>query len=101
MAIPNILGGDPPAMQALAGKLESVSGRLGAMRAKLSRELAGLEWVGVDATRFRGEWSGTYAPALQRMVEDLSRAGRDMRGEADKQIRASGPSGGGGGGGTW
>ena len=89
MSSPGVLGGDPPAMRTLAGRLEAVSAQLSAVRTNVGAEIDAVEWLGADATRFRKEWLGTYVPALKQLIDDLNGAAVNIRGDADLQDRTS------------
>lgn len=82
-------GMDPQAVRAFAGQLSSDADQIDNIINTLSSQLHGLQWVGADATRFNGDWDGTYRPQLHSVSNALRNAATVANSNASQQEEAS------------
>ena len=82
-------GMDPQAVRAFAGQLTSDADQIDSIINTLSAQLHGLQWIGADATRFNGEWDGTYRPQLHSVSNALRSAANVANANAAQQEQAS------------
>ena len=57
-------GMDTESVEALSADLRDAGARVEALEARLTARLAGTEWIGLDATRFRDDWDARLRPTL-------------------------------------
>jgi uncharacterized protein YukE len=82
-------GMDPDAVRAFAHQLTSDAEQIDNIINSLTGQLHGLHWVGNDATRFTGEWDGTYRPQLHAVSNALRDAANVATANANQQDQAS------------
>lgn len=86
---PGFLGSDVVAQQRLEAVLTGAAGSFATIRTQLTRQLADLDWRGPDGTSFRQQWTGAYAPFLQRIGEAMTTAAGDIARQRGQQETAS------------
>ncbi len=69
-----IYGMDTENVSALAQQLAEVAERVRAIEQRLTANLAGTEWVGLDRTRFESDWTAQHVVALRQAAEALDEA---------------------------
>lgn len=82
-------GMDPDAVRAFASQLTNDADQIDTIINALSAQLSGVRWDGADATRFRGEWDGTYRPQLHSVGNALRNAASVANANAAQQEQAS------------
>lgn len=85
----NFTGMDINGVRTLAGQLDQAASQIKDLVGRLSGALEGTQWVGPDATRFRGDWSGTHVAALNNVANNLAQASQIARQNASEQESAS------------
>lgn len=74
-----VFRGDYDQLKTIAGTLRSQGDAVKAMNQRLKsaqQTLEGGDWIGVGATKFYQEMNGQVHPALQKLANALSEAGR-------------------------
>jgi hypothetical protein len=89
-----LYGADVGQLRDLAGSFDLAAGRLDSGRLSVSHRIQVRAWMGPIAVRFRLTWDSQYSSALSHVAEDLRRAARELRTNADEQQRASTAEGG-------
>lgn len=84
------LGLDPDQMDALASKMTTEAGTIKQIATAITGQLNSTWWQGPDAERFKGEWQGTHAAALNRAAEALDAVSQLVKQEASQQRQVSG-----------
>ena len=85
----SFVGMEIAAVRQLAMQLGAKADEIDQLAAQLTQQLAGTQWVGSDATRFRDDWQSVHVPAL-RNVSGAVRTARDAATRnADEQDQAS------------
>lgn len=84
-----LYGMDIQAARDLVRVMNSDSDTINQLTARLTQQLESTTWLGPDAQRFRGDWSGQYVPALQNVVRALQENALVLSQQADDQERAS------------
>ncbi|MBR7828538.1 WXG100 family type VII secretion target [Actinospica sp. MGRD01-02] len=82
-------GMDPEAVRAFASQLSNDAEQIDNIINSLTGQLHGVQWVGADAARFRGEWDGTYRPQLHSVSNALRDAANVANSNAAQQEQAS------------
>lgn len=94
MTSPGFLGSDPVKLRALGGMMTTNAQALTQIRTATSKQVQALDWHGKDRTDFLGQWTSSYAPALDRVAQALQAASKHLNGQAAQQEQASGARGG-------
>lgn len=94
------LGADVEALDRTAGVFADQSRRLTTVASLLSLHIRSAWWEGRDGHEFTSRWTGTHAPTLRRVADELAERGDALRRQAEQQRRASQGAGGGVGGGA-
>lgn len=89
----SVYGADVGQLRDLAVAFDGAAGRLDAGRLSIGSRIQMRLWVGPVAARFRLSWDSQYSRMVHQMAEDLRRAARELRDNADQQERASAASG--------
>jgi uncharacterized protein YukE len=87
--MPGFLGMDTDAIRNLAAQFDSKAGEIDQIANVLTATLNGARWEGPDATRFRGDWSGTHHPQLTAVAQALREAATAAKNNAMQQENAS------------
>lgn len=87
--MPGYLGMDTDAIRNLAGQLNSKAGEIDQIANLLTSTLNNARWDGPDATRFRGDWTGTHHPQLSAVAQALREAATAANNNAIQQENAS------------
>lgn len=82
-------GMDPEAVRAFANQLSNDAEQIDNIINTLTGQLHGVQWTGADATRFRGDWDGTYRPQLHSVSNALRDAANVANSNAAQQEQAS------------
>ncbi|MFV8228602.1 hypothetical protein [Mycolicibacterium fortuitum] len=86
----NLVGADVDQLRKLARQLDASADTLRSAAkslGSLTSDVSG--WRGVDADRFRSDWSGVSIPAVNGTVDALRRGAEMIRRNADEQEQAS------------
>lgn len=84
-----IWGADVAQLKTLGTKLQAGSQEIDNQKAMLTKVLAGTEWKGPDAEKFRNEWNGEHVAALTRVSQALQQASQQASRNAADQESAS------------
>lgn len=82
-------GMDTDAVRALAGQLNGKAAEIEQIANMLTATLNGVHWEGPDATRYRGDWTGTHHPQLTVVAQALREAAAAANNNASQQEAAS------------
>lgn len=85
----SFLGMDISAVRSMAGHLMAKADELDSFALTLSAQLDSTQWVGPDATAFRGDWNGTYRAQLAAISNALRDAANRATSNANQQEQAS------------
>lgn len=77
------------AIRNLAKSMEDRADDIESVLRNTTSRISGLEWAGADRERFVGEWEGTHAPKLAKVVAGLRDAAATARYNANEQERVS------------
>jgi uncharacterized protein YukE len=83
------IGMDPAAVRALAGQLNAKADEIRTIATNLSSTLEHTQWVGNDATNFRGDWNSSHRTQLMNVADALSEASTRATSNAEQQEQAS------------
>jgi len=84
-----IKGMDIEAVRGLAGQLNARADEIDSLANALSAQLGNVEWLGLDADGFRGDWQNSYRVQLQTVSAALRDASTRATGNANQQEQAS------------
>jgi hypothetical protein len=84
-----IWGADVAQLKTLGTKLQAGSQEIDNQRSMLTKVLAGTQWLGPDAEKFRNEWNGEHVAALTRVSQALQQASQLANRNATEQESAS------------
>lgn len=84
-----IWGADVTQLKTLGTKLQAGSQEIDNQRTLLTKVLAGTQWLGPDADKFRNEWNGEHVAALTRVSQALQQASQQANRNATEQESAS------------
>jgi hypothetical protein len=85
-----IWGADVDQLKALGSKLQAGSQEIDNQKSMLTKVLAGTQWMGPDAEKFRGQWNSEHVAALTRVSQALQEAGQQaVRNATDQQSASS------------
>lgn len=84
-----IWGADIAQLKTLGTKLQAGSSEIDNQKSLLTKVLAGTEWRGPDADKFRSEWDGQHVAALTKVAQALQEASRLAGRNATEQESAS------------
>ncbi|QDY89757.1 hypothetical protein E7Y32_05630 [Arthrobacter sp. UKPF54-2] len=84
-----IWGADVAQLKTLGSKLQAGSQEIANQKSLLTKVLAGTDWKGPDAEKFRNEWNGEHTAALTRVSQALQQAGQQATRNAADQESAS------------
>ena len=84
-----IWGADVTQLKTLGTKLQAGSQEIANQKSLLTKVLAGTDWKGPDAEKFRNEWNGEHVAALTRVSQALQQAGQQASRNAADQESAS------------
>ena len=84
-----IWGADVTQLKTLGTKLQAGSQEIANQKSLLTKVLAGTDWKGPDAEKFRNEWNGEHVAALTRVSQALQQAGQQATRNAADQESAS------------
>ncbi|MGO4122346.1 hypothetical protein, partial [Arthrobacter sp. YAF16] len=76
-------------LKTLGTKLQAGSQEIDNQRSMLTKVLAGTQWLGPDAEKFRNEWNGEHVAALTRVSQALQQASQQANRNATEQESAS------------
>ncbi|WP_454296309.1 hypothetical protein [Salana multivorans] len=85
----NVYGMDIQAGRDLARQMDADGTEIEQLTARLTQLLESTPWFGPDATRFKGDWSGQYVPALTQVVSALRENSQQIYSQAQQQEDAS------------
>ncbi len=83
------VGMDPAAVRALAAQLNAKADEIRTIATNLSTVLDNTQWVGTDATGFRGDWHGAHRTQLMTVADALNNASTRATNNAEQQEQAS------------
>ncbi|MDJ0321027.1 hypothetical protein [Pseudarthrobacter sp. PS3-L1] len=84
-----IWGADIQQLKDLGQRLVTGAQAIEDQKSQLTKALAGTDWKGPDADRFRNEWSGQHTAALNKVAAALKDAGQQAKKNAQQQETAS------------
>ncbi|MEE2521433.1 hypothetical protein V1639_13310 [Pseudarthrobacter sp. J75] len=84
-----IWGADVAELKKLGTKLKAGSAEIEKQKSTLTKVLAGTDWKGPDADRFRNEWNGQHVSSLAKVAQALEDAGQQATKNAAEQEKAS------------
>ena len=84
-----IWGADVAQLKTLGTKLQAGSQEIANQKSLLTKVLAGTDWKGPDAEKFRNEWNGEHVAALTRVSQALQQASQQATRNAADQESAS------------
>ncbi|QDW31203.1 hypothetical protein FFF93_016615 [Arthrobacter sp. KBS0702] len=84
-----IWGADVAQLKTLGSKLQAGSQEIENQKSMLTKVLAGTQWMGPDADKFRNEWNGEHMAALTRVSQALQQASQQATRNAADQESAS------------
>jgi hypothetical protein len=84
-----IWGADVAQLKTLGTKLQAGSQEIDNQKSMLTKVLAGTQWLGPDAEKFRNEWNGEHVAALTRVSQALQQASQQANRNATEQESAS------------
>ncbi len=87
--MPGFLGMDTDAVRNVASQLVAKASEIDQIAVMLTATLNGARWEGPDATRFRGDWTGTHYPQLTAVAQALREAATAAKNNAMQQENAS------------
>jgi uncharacterized protein YukE len=87
--MPGFTGMDVAAVRTLATQLTAKADEIDTIASSLSSQLDGVQWVGLDADGFRGDWHNTYRTQLQTVSSALRDASTRATSNATQQEQAS------------
>ncbi|OJX97557.1 MAG: hypothetical protein BGO96_05770 [Micrococcales bacterium 73-15] len=73
----------------LARQMDADATEIEQLTSRLTNLLEATPWYGPDATRFKGDWSGQYVPALTQVVSALRENSQQINNQAQQQEDAS------------
>lgn len=85
----NVYGMDIQAGRDLAARMDADGTEIETLTSRLTQMLESTPWYGPDATRFKGDWSGQYVPALTQVVQALRENSQQIYAQAQSQEDAS------------
>jgi uncharacterized protein YukE len=85
----SMLGMDIGAVRNLAGQLMSKADEIDTIANTLTSQLDGAQWIGPDATAFRGDWSSVHRAQLTTVANALREASNRATANANQQEQAS------------
>jgi uncharacterized protein YukE len=83
------LGMDVQEVHNLANQLNNSASEIQSIINTITGQLNGVQWTGTDATRFRGDWTGTHVAQLTTVKNALEDASRLATQNAQQQEQAS------------
>jgi hypothetical protein len=84
-----IWGADIAQLKTLGTKLQAGSTEIDKQKSLLTKVLAGTDWKGPDADKFRDEWNGQHVSSLAKVSQALQEAGQQAKRNATEQENAS------------
>ncbi|MEE2523614.1 hypothetical protein V1639_13345 [Pseudarthrobacter sp. J75] len=84
-----IWGADVAQLKTLGTKLKAGANDIEKQKTLLTKLLAGTDWKGPDADRFRNEWNGQHVSSLAKVAQALEEAGQKATKNAGEQENAS------------
>ncbi|WP_445154897.1 hypothetical protein ACTWLI_01125 [Arthrobacter sp. Hor0625] len=84
-----IWGADVDQLKVLGTKLRAGAQEIDNQRSILTKVLAGTQWLGPDADKFRNEWNGEHVANLSRISQALQQASQQANRNASDQEGAS------------
>ncbi|KRE77431.1 hypothetical protein [Arthrobacter sp. Soil763] len=84
-----IWGADVDQLKVLGTKLQAGAQEIDNQRSILTKVLAGTQWLGPDADKFRNEWNGEHVANLSRISQALQQASQQANRNASDQEGAS------------
>ena len=85
----SFVGMDVSAVRTLASQLIAKADEIDTICTTLGSQLDSTQWVGPDATSFRGDWNGTYRAQLSTVAHALRDASSRATNNANQQDQAS------------
>lgn len=67
-----MMGGDLGQLDVLKKTFTEQVAAVDALRGAIDGTLGSTQWTGPAAERFRGDWNGSFVPALRRLQEALT-----------------------------
>jgi hypothetical protein len=84
-----VWGLDIEQVRLLGSQLQQKAEEIDGILSTLTNALDGTQWLGPDATAFRGEWSGQHSAALRQVSSALRDASSKASTNAQQQESAS------------
>lgn len=85
----SMLGMDIGAVRNLAGQLMAKADEIDTIANTLTSQLDAAQWVGPDATAFRGDWVSVHRAQLNMVANALREASNRATSNANQQEQAS------------
>lgn len=85
----HVSGMDTEQARDTSRQMDSNAAVVGDMVSGLSAVLAGLNWTGGDAQRFKSDWDSTFAPQANGAIASIQEQAQVLRAHADRQDQAS------------
>ncbi|MBN6778348.1 hypothetical protein JRG19_07290 [Pseudoclavibacter alba] len=89
-----MFGANPDELRAVGGEFGVAAGLLESSGATVGAEIAGVRWLGVDATLYRANWGTTIPSHLSELSGVLETVNTDLERQAGDQEDASQPGNG-------
>lgn len=84
------IGGTVEQMQTMGQKFGSEAEEIEALVARISSQLAGTDWEGGAAQRFRSQWEGEFRSTFQQVAQGLRDCAQEVNNRASALTQAGG-----------
>lgn len=84
------IGGTIEQMNTLGSQFDAEAGELARLVSKISSQLAGTDWEGGAAQRFRDQWEGEFKGVFAKVEQGLQDCAQEVRNRANALTQAGG-----------
>lgn len=84
------IGGTIEQMNTLGAKFQSEAAELGRLVSSISSQLAGTEWDGGAAQRFKDQWNGEFKSVFAKVQQGLEDSATEVRNRVSALEQAGG-----------
>lgn len=84
------IGGTIEQMQTMGSKFDAEASEVEALVSRISSQLAGTDWEGGAAQRFRSQWEGEFRATFNQVAQGLRDCSVEIKGRADALTSAGG-----------
>lgn len=84
------IGGTVEQMQTMGTKFNGEAEQIEALVARVSSQLAGTDWEGGAAQRFRSQWEGEFKSTFQQVAQGLRDCAQEVNNRATALTQAGG-----------